>query len=371
MKVDFNVPYLTGNELKFISEAISNGHLSGNGPFTQNCHRFFEEQWGIKKGLLTTSCTDALEMCSLLLNIGPGDEIIVPSYTFVSTALAFARQGADIIFAESRIDHPGIDEEQIELLVTSRTKAIIVVHYAGVACDMDKIMELARIHNLWVIEDAAHAIDSFYKGKRLGTIGHLGCFSFHETKNIHCGEGGLLVINDDRFIQKAEIIWEKGTNRAAFNRKETNKYEWLELGSSFLPSDILAAFLWAQLVEIDKIQSTRIKLWNWYNEHIDELLDGFRFKKPVIPDYTSINGHMYYVVCDSETERQRIIKHLNTRGIYPLSHYLCLHKSPYYSERYIGPILNNSLRYEQCILRLPFYNELTSQLDHYTSLFNS
>ncbi|MBP7077719.1 MAG: dTDP-4-amino-4,6-dideoxygalactose transaminase, partial [Bacteroidales bacterium] len=243
--IPFNKPHITGKEVHYIYDAVASGKISGNGKYTKKCQSFFEEIWGFKKTLMTTSCTDALEMAALLLDIKPGDEVIVPAYTFVSTALAFVRQGAKIVFADSRPDHPGIDETGIEKLITPRTKVIVPVHYAGVACDMDKIMNLADKYKLWVVEDAAQAIDSYYKGQPLGRIGHLGCFSFHETKNIQCGEGGMLAINDERFMKRAEIIWEKGTNRAEFFRGEVNKYGWVDIGSSFLPSEVISAFLWA------------------------------------------------------------------------------------------------------------------------------
>ncbi len=257
--IPFNKPYLTGQETNYINQAVESGKISGNGIFTKKCQSFFEDKYGFKKCLLTTSCTDALEMAAILSNIKEGDEIIIPSYTFVSTALAFIRQGAKIVFIDSEADTPNIDVSQIESLITAKTKAIVPVHYAGVACDMDSIMDLANKYNLLVIEDAAQAIDSFYKGKPLGSIGHMAAFSFHETKNIISGEGGLLVINDERFIDRAEIIWEKGTNRASFFRGEINKYGWVDTGSSFLPSEIIAAFLWAQLENLDLIQIRRKK----------------------------------------------------------------------------------------------------------------
>ncbi len=246
-KIPFNKPFLTGNELNYIQLAVESGKISGNGIFTKKCQSFFEKKYGIKKALLTTSCTDALEMCAILANISAGDEVIVPSFTFVSTALAFVRQGAVIRFADSRPDHPGIDEQSIESLITEKTKAIVVVHYAGIATNMDLIMQLANKYNLIVIEDAAHSVDSYYKGRSLGSIGHLATFSFHETKNINAGEGGLLAINDNQFSERAEIIWEKGTNRAAFFRGEVDKYGWVDTGSSFLPSELTAAFLWSQI----------------------------------------------------------------------------------------------------------------------------
>ena len=241
--IPFNKPYLTGNETKYIEEAVRSGKISGNGIFTKRCQDYFEQRYGFKKCLLTTSCTDALEMAAILCNIQPGDEVIVPSYTFVSSALAFVRVGATIVFADSMADNPNIDANKLEDLITAKTKVIVPVHYAGVACDMDAIMEIANKHSIWVVEDAAQAVDSYYKGKPLGSIGHLSAFSFHETKNIIAGEGGMLAINDERFIHRAEIIWEKGTNRAEFFRGEVNKYGWVDTGSSFLPSEVIAAFL--------------------------------------------------------------------------------------------------------------------------------
>jgi dTDP-4-amino-4,6-dideoxygalactose transaminase len=245
--IPFNKPYLTGNEVKYINEAVNTGHISGNGLFTKKCHSFLEERYAFKKVLLTTSCTDALEMAALLVDIQPGDEVIIPSYTFVSTALAFVRQGAKIVFIDSSKEHPNMDAEKIESLITPKTKAIVPVHYAGVACDMDVIMDLANKYNLFVIEDAAQAIEATYNGKALGTIGHLSAFSFHETKNIQSGEGGFLGINDERFIKRAEILWEKGTNRAEFFRGEINKYGWVDTGSSFFPSEKISAFIKYQL----------------------------------------------------------------------------------------------------------------------------
>lgn len=259
--IPFNKPYLTGKEAHYMYQAVYKGKLSGNGDFTKLCQKYFEGRYGFRKCLLTTSCTDALEMAAILCDVQPGDEVIVPSYTFVSSALAFVRAGAKIVFADSEPNNPNIDAEKIEALITPKTKVIVPVHYAGVACDMDKIMDIAHRHNLLVVEDAAQAIDSYYKGHPLGSIGHLAAFSFHETKNVIAGEGGLLAINDERFIRRAEIIWEKGTNRAEYFRGEVNKYGWVDTGSSFLPSEVVAAFLWAQLEHLDQIQNKRKALW--------------------------------------------------------------------------------------------------------------
>lgn len=360
--IPFNKPYLTGREIEYIKEAVNSGKISGNGMFTQKCQKFFEARCGFKKVLLTTSCTDALEMCAMLVDIQPDDEVIIPSYTFVSTALAFVRQGAKIIFADSREDHPGIDEDKIEKLITPRTKAIVPVHYAGVACDMDKIMLLASKYNLLVIEDAAQAIDSYYKGKPLGSIGHLAAFSFHETKNINSGEGGMLVINDERYIKRAEIIWEKGTNRAEFFRGEINKYGWVDVGSSFLPSEIIAAYLWAQLENLEDIQQKRKKIWNLYYEQLKDWSQNNGIRMPFIPDYATNNGHMFYLICNNLVERTLLLTKLKEKNILSVFHYLSLHKSPFYSKQYTGSELLNSDLYTDCLLRLPFYFELSDDL---------
>lgn len=359
--IPFNKPYLTGKEMHYMYQAVYSGKISGNGLFTQKCQKFFEDKFGFKKSLLTTSCTDALEMCAILANIQPGDEIIMPSYTFVSTALAFVRQGAKIIFADSRKDHPGIDENLIESLITSKTRAIVPVHYAGVACDMDKIMTIAEKYNLLVIEDAAQAIKSYYKGKPLGSIGHLAAFSFHETKNINSGEGGLLAINDEQFIQRAEIIWEKGTNRAEFFRGEVNKYSWVDIGSSFLPSEINAAYLWAQLENLDEIQNRRIQICNKYYEYLSQWALENSIMLPYIPEYSTNNGHMFYLICKDLETRARLIEYLKSNGIYAVFHYLSLHKSSYYMNKYTGPELIESDRYSDCLVRLPFFFELSDK----------
>ncbi len=301
-------------------QAVYSGKISGNGIYTQKCQRFFEERYGFKKALLTTSCTDALEMCAILADIMPGDEVIVPSYTFVSTALAFVRQGARIVFADSRADHPGIDEDLIESLITPKTRAIVPVHYAGAACDMDKIMSIAEKYDLLVIEDAAQAINSFYKGRSLGSIGHMAAFSFHETKNINSGEGGLLVINDDRFISRSEIIWEKGTNRSEFFRGEVNKYGWIDIGSSFLPSEIIAAYLWAQIENLDDIQEKRIGIYNRYNEGLRKWAENRGIGLPIIPAYATNNGHMYFILCKSLLQRDEFIQKLKNNGIMAVFH---------------------------------------------------
>lgn len=359
-KIPFNKPFIIGDEIQYINRAVKSGKLSGNGIYTQKCHKFFENKYLFKKTLLTTSCTDALEMAAILADIKEGDEVIVPAYTFVSTALAFVRQGARIVFTESRSDHPGIDEQRIEELITARTRAIIPVHYAGVACDMDVIMQIAKKYNLIVVEDAAHAIASYYKEKSLGSIGHLSTFSFHETKNIQCGEGGMLGINDEQFIKRAEIIWEKGTNRAEFFRGEVNKYGWVDVGSSFLPSELNAAFLWAQIENLNKIQNRRIEIWAQYYNGMKLLETKSFFKLPVIPEYATNNGHLFYLVCNSLEERTSLINFLKSKGILSVFHYLGLHKSQFYSVKHDGRILLNTDRYTDCLVRLPLFYELTN-----------
>ena len=371
--IPFNKPYLTGKEMQYIEEAVKSGKISGNGLFTKKCQEFFEKEFGFKKTLLTTSCTDALEMAAILADIKEGDEVIVPSFTFVSTALAFVRQGADIVFADSYSDNPNINADQIEALITEKTKVIVVVHYAGVACDMDKIMSIANKHGIIVIEDAAQAIDSYYISKdgtkkALGSIGHLSAFSFHETKNIISGEGGMLCINDDRFIQRAEIIWEKGTNRSQFFRGEVDKYSWVDTGSSFLPSEIISAFLWAQIENMRDIQDKRIKIWNRYYEGLSsfEPVSIKKPKLPLVPEYATNNAHMFYLVCDNVDDRTKFIQHLKDKGILSVFHYLSLHKSSYY-EKYSTrkSELPNSDMFSDCLVRLPLFYELTDEQVEY------
>ena len=363
--IPFNKPHMTGNEAHYMYKAVMEEHLSGNGPFTKKCQAFFEERYGFKKCLLTTSGTDALEMCAMLCDLKPGDEVIIPSYTFVSTALAFLREGAKVVFADSMKRNPNLDAEPIEALITPRTKVIVPVHYAGVACDMDKIMEIANRHNLLVVEDAAQAIDSFYTSNLkhqtlpLGSIGHLAAFSFHETKNITAGgEGGLLVVNDERFIRRAEIIWEKGTNRAEFFRGAVNKYGWVDMGSSFLPAEINAAFLWAQLENLDEIQAKRKALWETYYKLLTPLADKHYFALPDIPEYASNNAHMFYLVCRNLEERTALIKYLKEHDIQAVFHYLSLHSSEFYKNKHDGRALPECDRYMDTLVRLPMYYDL-------------
>lgn len=348
-------------------QAVYTGKLSGNGYFTKKCQNFFMEHYGFKKCLLTTSGTDALEMCAMLCDLKPGDEVIVPSYTFVSTALAFLREGATVVFADSMDNNPNLDAEKLESLITSNTRVIAPVHYAGVACDMDTIMAVAEKYNLIVVEDAAQAVDSFYKGKALGGVGHLGAFSFHETKNITAGgEGGLLVINDDRFVRRSEILWEKGTNRAEFFRGAVNKYGWVDMGSSFLPAEINAAFLWAQLENLVEIQSKRKMLWEQYLSGLQGLAAQGLIRLPQIPDYATNNGHMFYIVCRNLEERSGLIKFLKEHEITAPFHYLSLHKSEYYlNHSDLRPELPNCDMFADCLVRMPMFYELELEQVNY------
>ena len=385
--IPFNKPFLTGKEAHYMYQAVYTGKLSGNGVFTKKCQEFFENKYGFKKCLLTTSCTDALEMAAILCDVQPGDEVIVPSYTFVSSALAFVRQGARIVFADSCNNNPNIDADKIEGLITEKTKVIVPVHYAGVACDMDKIMDIANRHNLFVVEDAAQAIDSYYNGndngqraslahtfrcenvndnenwRALGGVGHFGCFSFHETKNVTAGgEGGLLVINDERFIRRAEIIWEKGTNRSEFFRGMVNKYGWVDTGSSFLPSEINSAFLLAQLEQLDAIQSCRKAIWKMYYDGLKELEAQGYIQLPVIPDYATNNAHMFYFVCRNLEERTKLLAYLKGNGVLAVFHYLSLHLSGYYKEHSEAiPELPNCDHFADCLVRLPMFYELKDE----------
>ncbi len=377
LKIAFNRPFLTGNEINYINDVLSGGKICGNGVYTQKCQNFFREWLGSRKCLLTTSCTDALEMCAMLADIKPGDEVIVPSYTFVSTALAFTRQGARVIFADSLTSHPCVDPESVERLITPRTKAVVVVHYAGVACDMDVFKRIAREHNLLLIEDAAQAVDSYYlskddiskkdvskedagkEGCPLGSIGDLAAFSFHETKNIQCGEGGLLSINNPSLVRRAEILWEKGTNRAEFFRGEINKYGWVDTGSSFLPNEYTAAFLWAQLEQMTQIQQRRKELWNRY---YNNLFGKTPLKMPFLPYYATNNAHMFYVTTQTPAERTALIQHLKDNGINAVFHYLSLHKSKFAVDNGMGGAnLPMADYYTDCLVRLPLFGALTGQ----------
>lgn len=370
LNIPFNKLYHTGKETQYISQAITNGKLSGGGEFTARCHRFFKEKYGFQHCLLTTSCTAALEMAALLINTQPGDEIIMPSYTFVSTANAFALRGAKIIFADSCPSHPNLDVDIVESLITSKTKAIVAVHYAGNACDMEGLLKLASKYHLYIVEDAAQAIDGYYtfsdgSKKPLGGIGHLGAFSFHDTKNIISGEGGILVVNDQTFSERAEILWEKGTDRTRYARGETNSYGWVDIGSSFLPSELTAAFLLAQLEQIDDIQKKRIQIW----EHYHKALGSSPIETPKIPFYSSNNAQMYYIVLDSLEQRNNYIQYCKTAGIQTAFHYLSLHKSKYYNSKHDGRELPNCNRFSDGLLRLPLYYDM--KLDEVDYIVNT
>jgi dTDP-4-amino-4,6-dideoxygalactose transaminase len=369
--IHFNRPCVTGKEIEYIQQAIASCELSGNRVFTKKCQSFFENKYGFHKCLLTTSGTDALEMAALLCNVEVGDEVIVPSYTFVSSALAFVRQGAKIVFADSMANHPNIDVDKLEALITDKTKVIVVVHYAGVACDMDRVMDIAHRHNVLVVEDAAQAIDAYYKGRPLGSIGDFGCFSFHETKNVTAGgEGGMLTVNHDAYVRRAEIMWEKGTNRAEFYRGMVNKYGWVDTGSSFLPAEINSAYLWAQLENLDAIQKRRTDIWNRYNSELQELEDKGFVKLPELPNYATNNGHMFYMICRSFEERTAFISFMKEHDVLAVFHYLSLHLSQYYKEHSDTiPQLPNSDHFADHLVRLPLYYALTdSEVDHIVSL---
>jgi dTDP-4-amino-4,6-dideoxygalactose transaminase len=365
MEVVFNKPYITGRETHHLARVAFSGKLSGNGNYTHLCHDFFEKRFGFRKTFLTTSCTDALEMAAILCDIQPGDEVIMPSYTFVSSANAFMLRGARIRFADTYSEYPNIDPEAVKQLITLKTKAIVVVHYAGVACDMDAVMDLARIHNLLVVEDAAHSVDSYYKGKPLGSIGHFGTFSFHETKNIISGEGGMLVVNDERFIRRAEIIWEKGTDRAAFSRGEVNKYGWKDIGSSFLPSEITAAMLYSQIEQFSDIQHKRTNLWHHYYNHLKPLEDQGFIKLPDISGYATVNGNLFFLITKNPEERSALLDFLKKKGVQAVFHYLPLHSSDFFQDKHDGRALPNTDHFSDCIIRLPFYNEMKEEEMNY------
>jgi len=328
MKVPFNLPHMTGKELYYIAESHFHGRLAGDGPYTERCHEWLENHTGCSKALLTHSCTAALEMAALLLNIQPGDEIIMPSYTFVSTANAFVLRGGVPVFVDIREDTLNLDERLIEGAITPRTRAIVPVHYAGVACEMDEIMSIAKRHSLKVVEDAAQGVMASYKGRALGSIGDIGAYSFHETKNVISGEGGAILVNDPELVLKAEVIREKGTDRSQFFRGEVNKYTWQEVGSSFLPGELIAAFLWAQLEEADRITQARLSSWKHYHEILEPLEIKGDIRRPIVPVACQHNAHMYYVLLSHEIDRQRVLEKFKKNSIGSVFHYVPLHSSP-------------------------------------------
>ena len=360
--IPFNRPFIIGNELEYISQAVLGGHIAGDGVFTKKCHDLLEKKFGTRKVLLTTSCTAALEMAAILCEVGPGDEVILPSFTFVSTANAFYMRGAKLVFVDIRPDTLNIDENKIEKAITQRTKVIVPVHYGGVGCEMNQVMDIAQKHKLYVVEDAAHAMNSTYKKKYLGTIGHLGCYSFHETKNCICGEGGALAVNDETFIERAEIIREKGTNRSKFFRGEIDKYTWVDIGSSYLPSDLLAAFLYAQLEHMTQIDRRRRKIFDYYHQCLGDLADKDVLRLPIIPPECHAGSHLFYMILKDEITRNSLLKHLRSNGIWAVFHYLPLHlsrigRSMGYSDGQLPVTEIASSR----LLRLPLYYELQKE----------
>lgn len=354
--IDFNVPPYTGDEIIFIKQAIESHKICGDGSFTKKCHSWMESKFNAQKVLLTTSGTAALNMAMLLCELKPGDEVILPSYTFSSTANAAVLVGANLVFVDIRPDTMNIDEAKLEYAITEKTKAIIVMHYAGVACEMDAIMDIARRHNLYVIEDAAQGVMSTYKGKYLGTIGDFGCYSFHETKNYSMGEGGALVINNAKYNERAEIIREKGTNRSKFYRGEVDKYTWVDFGDSYLPSELNAAYLWAQLIKADEINNYRLKIWNYYYNGLKQLEDKGKIELPIIPDGCSHNAHMFYIKCKDLYERTEFIRYMREKGIYCVFHYIPLHSSPAGKKfgRFSGEDIFTTKESER-LVRLPLY----------------
>lgn len=354
--IPFNKPFMTGRELWYIAQAHTNGHLSGDGQFTKKCHAWLEQSTGARRALLTHSCTAALEMAALLADLQPGDEVIMPSYTFVSTANAFVMRGAVPVFVDIRPDTLNIDERKIEAAITPRTKAIVPVHYAGVACEMDTIMAIAARHQLFVIEDAAQGIMSTYKGRPLGTIGHMGAYSFHETKNIIAGEGGALLVNDPALAERAEIIREKGTNRSQFFRGQVDKYTWVDIGSSYLPGEVIAAFLWAQMEEAGSITARRLALWDAYHAALAPLEAQGRLRRPVVPDGCTHNAHMYYILLDSLEQRTKVLANMKSQGVNCVFHYVPLHSAPYgvRNSRHHGD-MEHTNQLSDRLLRLPLW----------------
>ena len=355
MRISFNLPSVIGKEYEYIKEAVSNKHLSGNGFFTKKCQEFIERKYEIKQTFLTSSCTDALEMAAILANVSIGDEVIVPAYTFVSSANAFVLRGAKIVLADSSTDHPNIDPDKISDYISHNSKVLIVVHYGGVACDMDKIMSVAEEHDLIVIEDAAQCINSFYNQKALGSIGQLGSFSFHETKNIQCGEGGMLNINDEKLRERANNVWQKGTNRQAFSNGKVDKYEWVDIGSSFMPSELTAAYLFAQLENIEKIQKTRLKLWERYFKQLGHLAQKGFIELPKLPHYATNNAHIFCITVSSRPLRNDLLEYLSQHEVEALFHYTPLHQSKYYRQNFENVVLPNAERFGDRLIRLPLH----------------
>ena len=356
--IPFNKVHTTGEEINYITQAIHSGKISGNGYYGNACEAFFEKKYDFKRVLLTPSCTDALELAALLLDIKQGDEVIMPSFSFVSMATAFILRGAKIVFADSTTANPNIDPNHVKTLITLRTKAIVVIHYGGVACDIEVLKKIADSHKIYLIEDAAHAIDSFYNSRPLGSFGHMATFSFHETKNITCGEGGLLVINDNKFINRAEVMREKGTNQSSFNRKEIARYNWIDTGSSFLAPDTSAAFLYAQLTQLDDIQGKRKKIWEYYFKGLKPLADKGVIELPNVPANSTHNGHIFYIICKSPQVRTHFIEHMLLNNVQAQFHYITLHDSPFYKKLHGKRALPMAKFYQNCLVRLPIFYDL-------------
>lgn len=369
-RIPFNKPYLTGLEEKYIKESIKSGWFAGNGFFTQKCHKWLEKKFDCEKILLTTSCTTALEMIAILSEVKSGDEVIMPSFTFVSTANAFVLRGATPVFVDIRSDTLNIDEKLVEEAITKKTKAIVAVHYAGVGCEMDKLSQISKKHRLLLIEDAAQGFLARFKGKYLGTIGDMGAFSFHETKNVISGEGGAILVNKKDFVERSEIIWEKGTNRNKYLRGEIDKYTWVDIGSSYLPADYVSAFLWPQLLKSTKIMERRVYNWMLYHENLKGLEKKGYVRRPIIPSYCEHNGHLYYILVDNLNIRDRLLKYLKTRGILATFHYVPLHSSP--AGKRFGKTYGNMKKTQktfETLIRLPLFFGITNkEIEHTTNL---
>lgn len=357
--IPFNRPFYPPNTFDFIQDSLATNHISGDGKYSNKIKIFFEQKYGFKHNLMTTSCTDALELIALTINLKKDDEVILPSYTFVSTANPFILRGAKLIFADSCDDSPNVDLDHVRQLITNKTKAIVVVHYAGIPCEIEKLIKIKKdFSEIFIIEDAAQCVDSFNKGTPLGSFGDFAAFSFHETKNISCGEGGLFIAKDESDYHKAEIIREKGTNRRSFIRGEVNKYGWKNIGSSFLPSDILAAILWAQLQVMDEIKSNRKNIWNKYYEGLESLEFSGKIIRPKFSPQVDHNAHIFYLITRDEAERKQLIQYLSERSIKATFHYLSLHKSDFFKKKTLDKPLPNSDKYTSCLLRLPMFNQM-------------
>ncbi|MFM1876384.1 MAG: hypothetical protein RL266_2121 [Bacteroidota bacterium] len=358
MEIPFNQPLVLGTEQTLISKVFDAGRFAGNGEYGKYCQQKLEERFKFKKCLLTTSCTSALEFSALILDIGVGDEVIVPSYAFVTTANAFANRGARIVFADSREDHPSMDEKKVESLINSKTKAIVALNYGGVSCEMEALKAIAEKHSVYLIEDNAQGIGSYYKELPLGGIGNLGALSFHDTKNIHCGEGGAILVNDDALLERSEVVWDMGTNRKEFKDGKVNSYGWVDLGSSFYPSELNSGFLLAQLEQLEEVNTKRLGLWNNYYEAFRELEENGSVERPKVPAYAKHNGHTFYLITRSKDERDKLISFLAAKGIQATFHFQSLHRSVYYSGKYSGENLPNSDRFSDCLVRLPLYQNM-------------